>query len=240
MKKNQSRTSCSQCFLTFHLKCFGSNDSEVLCSSCLFNNNTREESDQNQQDDFHRYDIPELSELVSKKGLKILHQNIRGLLANKSAICHILDGFRNIHIFSVSETHLSLDNEAEAQIEDYTFIAKSRASGQGGGVGVYISSSVPFQRRTDLEQEDIECIWIEILFPKTKGFLVGIIYRPPDSSKHLCANFNCKFELMLSTVSAENKECILSGDINCNYLVSSDHKEIKSILTSLKSILILT
>ena len=36
---------------------------------------------------------------------------------------------------------------------------------------------------------------------------------------------------MLRTVSAENKECILSGDINCNYLVSSDHKEIKSILT---------
>jgi len=73
----------------------------------------------------------------------------------------------------------------------------------------------------DLEQEDIECIWTEILFPKTKGFLIGIIYRPPDSSKHLCANFNCKFESMLSTVSA---------DINCNYLVSSDHKEIKSIL----------
>lgn len=37
---------------------------------------------------------------------------------------------------------------------------------------------------------------------------------------------------MLSTVSAENKECILSGDINCNYLVSSDHNEIKTILTS--------
>ena len=35
---------------------------------------------------------------------------------------------------------------------------------------------------------------------------------------------------MLSSVSAENKECILTGDINCNYLVSSDHKEIKSIL----------
>ena len=38
---------------------------------------------------------------------------------------------------------------------------------------------------------------------------------------------------MLSTVSAENKECILLGDINCNYLVSSDHKEIKSILASI-------
>jgi len=105
------------------------------------------------------------------------------------------------------------------------------ASGQGGGAGVYISSSIPFQRRMDLEQEDIEYNWIEILFPKTKGFLVGIIYCPPDSSKHLCANFNCKFESMLSTIPTENKECTLSGDINCNYLVSSDHKEIKSILT---------
>ena len=36
---------------------------------------------------------------------------------------------------------------------------------------------------------------------------------------------------MLSTVSAENKECILSADINCNYSVSSDCKEIKSILS---------
>jgi len=37
------------------------------------------------------------------------------------------------------------------QIEGYTFIGKSRSSGKGGGVGVYISTSVPFHRRTDLE-----------------------------------------------------------------------------------------
>ena len=91
---------------------------------------------------------------------------------------------------------------------------------------------MPFHRRTDLEDEVIECIWIEILFPKTKSFLIGIVYRPPDSSKHLCADFSCKFESMLSTVSSEDKECILTGDINCNYLVPSDHKEIKSILAS--------
>lgn len=60
----------------------------------------------------------------------------------------------------------------------------------------------------------------------------GIIYGPPHSSKHLCVDFNCKCESMLSTVSAENKECILSADINCNYSVSSDCKEITSILSS--------
>ena len=157
-------------------------------------------------------------ELLSKKGLKILHLNIRGLLGKKPRICHILDAFQNIRIFSVSETHLSTDDEAQAQIDGFTFIGKSRASAQGGGVGAYISSSVPFHRRLDLEQEDIECIWLEILFPKTKGLLIGIIYRPPDSSKHLCPDFNCKFDSMLSTVSSENKECILTGDINYNFL----------------------
>lgn len=81
----------------------------------------------------------------------------------------------------------------------------------------------------DLTKEDIDCI--EISFPKTIGFLMGgIIYGPPHCSKHLCVDFNC--ESMLSTVSAENKECILSADINCNYSVSSDCKEIKSILCS--------
>lgn len=91
---------------------------------------------------------------------------------------------------------------------------------------------MPYNRRCDLEQDDIECLWFEILFPKTKRFLIGIIYRPPDSSKYLPADFNCKFESMLSTLSAENRECVLLGDMNCNYLVNSDHKELKSILVS--------
>ena len=64
-------------------------------------------------------------------------------MANKSIICQILDGFGNIHIFSVSETHLSTESEAKAQIEGYT---KSRASGQDGGF--YISSSIPFLRKS--------------------------------------------------------------------------------------------
>ena len=37
---------------------------------------------------------------------------------------------------------------------------------------------------------------------------------------------------MLSTVSSEDKECILTDDINCTYLMPSDHKEIQSILAS--------
>ena len=175
VKRNQSRASCSLCLKIFHLRCYGSDVGESLCNSCYLSNSDGQVNfDQMRQGDFQQYDIPELREFSSKKGLKILHQNIRGLLTNKHNICQILDGLKNLHIFSLSETHLSADNEVEAQIEGYTFIGKSRSSGKGGGVGVYISTSVPFHRRTDLEDEVIECIWIEILFPKTKSFLLEL------------------------------------------------------------------
>eukprot|EP00112_Aurelia_sp_Birch-Aquarium-sp1_P015555 Seg346.1 transcript_id=Seg346.1/GoldUCD/mRNA.D3Y31 product="hypothetical protein" protein_id=Seg346.1/GoldUCD/D3Y31 len=231
VRKNQSRICCAGCKLLHHLKCID-NETEALCRSCLsksfeVEDHTVEPTTDNQQ----QYELPELTELLARKGLKILHQNIRGLLAHKQNICHILGDFKGIHILSLSETHLAADEEAECQILGYDFLGKPRTSGQGGGTGIYISQSVPFQRRLDLEDNDIECIWIEILFPKSKGFLIGVIYRPPDSSKHLPENFNETFESMLSTVVSEDKECILTGDINCNYLESSDHKELKAILS---------
>lgn len=80
-----------------------------------------------------RYDIPELSELLSMRGLKLLHQNIRGLLANKESVNQILLDFKNVHLFPLSETHLHANEEAQAQIDGFTFIGKPRSSGRGGG-----------------------------------------------------------------------------------------------------------
>lgn len=176
--------------------------------------------------------LSDLRDLSTKNGLTIIHQNIRGLVANRDSLCQMIDDSKHIDIISLSETHLSDSEEAQVQLDGYTFINRPRKTGKGGGVGVYISSSVPFHRRLDLERDGIECIWIEILFPKSKGILIGFIYRPPSSSKHLCADFENKLESMLSAVSSENKECILTGDINCNYLVSSDNKELKAMLLS--------
>eukprot|EP00794_Sanderia_malayensis_P006580 gene6580-7323_t len=149
------------------------NETEALCRSCLSKSvevHTGEIVTVNQD----QYELPELTDLLARKGLKILHQNIRGLLTHKQNLCHILGDFKGIHILSLSETHLAADEEAEAQIIGYDFLGKPRISGQGGGVGIYISQSVPFQRRLDLEDDNIECIWIEILFPKSKGFLIGL------------------------------------------------------------------
>ena len=110
------------------------------------------------------------------------------------------------------------DYNPQLEIPGYKCEIRHRETGQGGGVSFYVFENIPYQRRHDLEWNDLECIWIEIIFAKTKGFLVGVIYRAPDSSNHLSENFEEKLNKVLETVMADNKECILMGDMNCNHL----------------------
>ena len=56
------------------------------------------------------------------------------------------------------------------------------------------------------------------------------MYRPPNSSKYLNRNFQCVFNDFITTAMSENKEFILSGDLNCGYLKRSEHVAIKDCL----------
>ena len=67
---------------------------------------------------------------------------------------------------------------------------------------------------------------------KSSSYLIGVIYRPPDSSKHLPKDFNNSFEEMLKKVCESSLETILLGDVNANYLVSGVGRDFKSIVSS--------
>ena len=45
----------------------------------------------------------------------------------------------------------------------------------GGGVLVYVKDGVCCKRRADLEQANLECIWLEIRPSKSKPFLIANI-----------------------------------------------------------------
>ena len=117
-------------------------------------------------------------------------------------------------------------------IPGYSFVNKPRKSGKGGGVAAYISDKLTFNRRLDLENDELECIWVEMKPIKSSSYLIGVIYRPPDSSKHLPKNFNNSFDEMLKKSCESSLETILMGDVNVNYLVSGDGKDFKSIISS--------
>ena len=177
--------------------------------------------------------IDELMSLLKVKGLKILHQNTRGLLSNFAYISELFQSFKGIDILTLSETHIDeqdgLEPDSYYDIPGYSFISRPRKSGKGGGVGAYISDGLIWDRRLDLENEKIEVVWLEIRPKCSKGILIASVYRPPDSSKHLDKDFNELFNSMLTKAMSESKETILLGDMNANFLDNKDNKDLKSI-----------
>lgn len=145
---DESRMAWPLCLRHFHLRSFGSSD-EMSCCFCARHTGMDQDGKQVEQsqtmkdfDYFEHHDTPELRELLSKKGLNTLHQNITGLLGKKPRIIMSNIGcFQERWHFSASGTQLPSVDEAQAQIDGFTFVGKSRTSGQGGAVGASNISS---------------------------------------------------------------------------------------------------
>ena len=146
--------------------------------------------------------------------MQIFRQNVRGLLCNKDYLLELIDYFKKVQIFAVTETHVNkdLNNGSLFEIPGFDFASKLRQnhSGGGGGIGIYIQNHLIWNRLTDLESDEIEGIAAEITPEKAKSFYIFVIYRPPDSSKFLHPKFSVVFHNLLSQLSL--KECILLGD----------------------------
>ena len=174
-------------------------------------------------------------DVLRTRGLKVLHQNIRGLVCHKASLEELLcrSDLKQAHVIGISETHSNKNiRDSEIEIDGFDLFRKDRAKGAGGGVAVYVHKSLTTHRRLDLEEDGIECIWTEVLLKNSKPILVGNLYRPPDSSDYLPEDFNDRFETMLSNVCCENKEALLLGDFNCDYSKANKNRPLKSTIAS--------
>ena len=48
---------------------------------------------------------------------------------------------------------------------------------------MYIRSDLAYNTREDLQNDNLEDLWLELLLPKTKPILIGTCYRVPKNSK---------------------------------------------------------
>ena len=179
---------------------------------------------------------PGPTDIFQKKGIKIVHQNIRSLFHNLTNLICFLDENKNIDIIALTETHICNETYNNTNglynIPGYTFEKKNRRKGKGGGVGVYISDRLNWVRRKDLENDETECLFIEVKLKNSKNVIVGCLYRPPDGSLYLNKNFNDIFQDVLSAVNETLLETIILGDVNANYLKRNDSRELKEIIAT--------
>ena len=93
-----------------------------------------------------------------------------------------------------------------------------------GGVGLYLADNFDFKCRPDLVFSCTECaesLFVEINRPKEKNIIVGVVYRPPNQKLQ---NFMNSLDLLLASISKENKICYVVGDWNLDLIKHHCHK----------------
>ncbi|VEN61176.1 unnamed protein product [Callosobruchus maculatus] len=160
---------------------------------------------------------------MHKYNLKVAHINICSLCPKLNEVKYLLQA-ENISILGVTETWLT-DKIPEQliEIEGYTFFRADRGS-RGGGVGVYVLSSLNASILTfdDYVSNPLESIWL-MLKVSTVNIALGVLYRPPNPSNfNTCMNMINTF---LEEVLPRCDEVIIVGDLNINLLQCSRASE---------------
>ena len=149
-----------------------------------------------------------------QKGIQFIHLNIHYISPKLDELKYLLTKYNNPEIIGLCETFLndSFDDN-EFMIHGYTMFRKDRQS-HGGGVLLYVNDQFSCNRRYDLEHDHCESLWIEVKIPQQKSFTVGYFYRPPSVDREWLTNI----ENTLEKAYLENKELILFGDFNINFV----------------------
>lgn len=144
---------------------------------------------------------------------KVAHINARSLLAGFNEIRdYIIEN--NYDIFMITETWLGehIDNEV-VNIAGYNLVREDR-SWRGGGVGMYLKTSINFNIVQVSHYEPLEQMWLKITL-NNKVYAFGVFYHPPNTNK------NDMFEIFEDAVTNILPYCddlICAGDINLNFL----------------------
>ena len=97
--------------------------------------------------------------------------------------------------------------DEEINIDGYELV-RSDQHRHRGGVACYIRSDVSFNVKSNFSSE-VENIFFDMLLPKTKPILIGILYQPPDQSKFLD-----KLSTAISeTDNFDDQEVYILGDL---------------------------
>ena len=117
--------------------------------------------------------------MFKNKVLHFGHLNKNSILPKIEQLKSLLIN-SNISVLRITETKLdNTVNNEEVETKGYNLIRSDR-NGMEGGIPCYIQTSIPFNYHGCLS-ENFEKILIDILLPKSKPIMLGIIYRPFDS-----------------------------------------------------------
>jgi hypothetical protein len=151
------------------------------------------------------------NKLDTLKGFRIAHLNITSLPKYIDQLRTYLVN-KPVDIFTINETRLDESiNDVEVNIEGYNLYRRDRCR-HGGGVAIYTRDVLNVREMSPFVPENIEAVCLEIIKPKSKPILLTTVYRPPSSN----ASFMDDLENYFHILDEQDKELILTGDLNCD------------------------
>ena len=166
-------------------------------------------------------------DVFCKKGLHFLHLNARSLLPKLVEI-KTLALQSNAAVIGISETWLDDSiSDSEIEIPNYAVLRTDRNRG-GGGVCMYIRKNLSFNHRQDLQNDQLEVVFADLLLPKSKPILTGICYRPPKQTNFYDVMEHC----LLHSVNLEERDAILLGDFNTNMATDQSNNRLVRLLNN--------
>ncbi len=127
-------------------------------------------------------------------------------------------------VFGLSETWLEGSvQDGELDFDGFRIYRRDRGKAGHGGVMIYIPNDIKSVKRQDLEDKEMEVLWIQVKTRK-RWVLIGNVYRPPDAP---CSSMDGQIGRNVGKSSIqENMTVVMIGDFNCN-MMNPDHQAVK-------------
>lgn len=159
------------------------------------------------------------------KGLTIGAWNINRLSDSKFQEIKVLLNLQKIDILFLIETFLKPKKpDSVYTIPGYEMHRKDRTGRtNGGGILAYVNNNLKVSRAFNLEENDIEVLWLNVCpYKSNRPLLIGTVYRPPSSH----ATVDQRLEMNIETAYLKNKETHILGDFNIDYFKPSYKKHL--------------
>ena len=160
----------------------------------------------------------------------ILHLNIRSIKKNFESFKLFLSPLNfSFGFICFSGTWFDDLHNSVYNLPKYISKHQVKSDRRGGGVSIYIHSSIKFKERPDLSiiSNDIEMLTLQILSDKMRNILVNVLYRLPVGQYKQFDNFLATFFYRTKNC---NTDIHIAGDFNLSLLDHDTNKKVQDFL----------
>ena len=150
----------------------------------------------------------------------MLSANVRGIAKKVDEIQQVAE-LNNVNAICITETWLSPNvPDSSVAIPGYNLFRKDRLNTTGGGVCIYLNSTIPCKRLEQCNEEGIESVWISMrpyYLPRNiTSIILSVIYHTTSNreSENIILQQHIQRNLDNLLVNQPNALVILTGDFN--------------------------